>query len=122
MTTTTELLPRCAVPCPSWCACPAGHPYESDDSDGNGIRYHELEIGKTTSPDRPRSRAKVTITAEAIEAGDSERVDPAVVQVHGETFDGAVGGLSALDARELADLLVEAADRLAGILAQETAR
>jgi hypothetical protein len=49
MTTVSDIMPRAAAPCPSWCGQPAGHLFISEVMD-DAVRTHALTVAKWQSP------------------------------------------------------------------------
>lgn len=87
--------------CPAWCTLPAGHPWDSTWPDGTVSRGHEGRTDSVTDPDG--DRAYVSLSALERRGHGVGRVG---VSVHADAT------LTAPQARELAALLLAAADRL----------
>lgn len=99
-----NMTPPTAVPCPAWCESPNGHPYELEEHDGAESRHHHRTFGA--------GALLVDVAALGVYREGREEVGPLSVEVW---IDGNGAGpeLSAGRARELAALLVAAAEWLA---------
>lgn len=110
--------------CPTWCTEPHAHPFEYADADSRDwwIRTHSHYLDTVeTRPSGSRAAGAVTIGLIADEArlqgGAQIADDPAVDlylerSIHGP---GAAVKLTADQAREVAALLLKAADQLGGV-------
>ncbi len=96
-------------PCPSWCALPTGHPYDSTASHdpSDHLRLHLSE------PDSAVREVYGRVEAEESNRLGEVHVDPATVAI----YDDHPRDLTAHEARLYAGALVEAADLLGRIKA-----
>jgi hypothetical protein len=112
-------------PCPSWCTERPGHGYECDGNHGEQIRYHGLTIGRvhvTGLLDSVLGRygcPTVTVSIDSEEAAFAGKViatAPRIV-LHSDAKSSAdiTSWLNADEAREIANLLTTAAERLSEI-------
>ncbi len=108
MTTTSDILPRAAAPCPSWCGMPVGHPFHGEASDREGVqREHALTVGKWQSPFTERVRswyAVLEITALG-EAGSDDSPTERIIRQPLVYVEGDADDLTAEQARDLAAFL-----------------
>jgi hypothetical protein len=111
--THAEIFGTTTNPCPNWCTLPAGHGYDSEDNQ-TMYRGHEHEIGHLTGPSiGTGNRVSAYVAVESLEAlriTDTgmhvEETDPPHIVLDTKDY-----GLSGPQAREVARMLVEAADR-----------
>ncbi|WP_026926018.1 DUF6907 domain-containing protein [Granulicoccus phenolivorans] len=105
MTVTTESFTPPPTSCPSWCTLPAGHPWEHYYGLG-ATRYHSRKVWTGAA-----QRVEVLTQEVAYSATDVRTLGPhlSLGDDHGYV------PLTALEARELAAALVEAAAELEGI-------
>lgn len=108
MTTMSDLLPRAAAPCPSWCGQPAGHPFIGEVLE-DAERTHAVIVARWQSPFTETVRssyAVVEIVANAQATSEdlsTERlVAPPLISFYVE---GGFDDLSAEQARDLAAFL-----------------
>jgi len=107
-TTNANGLPVVHRPCPSWCEMPAGHGWDSQDGPDIEMRVHALLIGEIDG-----GSSNVSIEAlEICTRGGASTFTPTTITVDSRTSDAE---LTVAQARQLAALLVLAADRVAAL-------
>jgi len=103
------------IPCPPWCTLSAGHGYDSEDNTGV-FRSHERESGWLKEPSIGSGDAEVSVyvalgNLEAlrttVQGMQVEEVDPPHI-----VLDTNDNNMSSEHAREVARMLLQAADKL----------
>ena len=114
-TTTTLTLPAC----PTWCEDPARHGYDSIMNDGTNRlrRGHDLTIGSVKAtgdlyPDQQKPRNESVVYVDLL-ADEIAQLDGTVdVTAPTSVLNGEFSFITADEARQIAALLISAADRL----------
>lgn len=115
--TATPITSRTSNPCPSWCTEPAGHGYDCRPA-GRPMRFHVGKVA-TLRPTlaSPEDHAHICVSVTAAEVvladGTAPEMGPPSIWLHlDEVHISGAQDLTAVEARGLAAILNNAADRL----------